>query len=174
MMDLIKFVLYYEKETKEMRLMELEEDYRCENGTPHIKVSSRILIHGAHVYTNKLFRFFQKELMGGIRVRMKEVFSDSELCIYEAMKEGRQRVYEVKFHSLTFDVSCSCKLFESIGMLYRHALKMFDLKILTSIPEHYILMRWNKDAKKGIFMSFDKYAQSSENDKSLQFYVLAS
>ncbi|KAK1563092.1 hypothetical protein Q3G72_022179 [Acer saccharum] len=156
-----------------MRLAELEEDYRCKNGAPHIEVRSGILIHGAHVYTNKTFRFFQKELMGGIGVRMKEVFSDSELCIYEAVEEGRQRVYEVKFHSLTFDVSCSCKLFESMGMLCRHALKVFDLKNLTSIPEHYILKRWTKDAKKGIFMSCDKYAQSSENEKSLQSLCLS-
>ncbi|KAK0584689.1 hypothetical protein LWI29_017131 [Acer saccharum] len=167
-MDLVKFVHHYEKKTKEMRLAELEEDYRCKNGAPHIEVRSGILIHGAHVYTNKMFRFFQKELMGGIGVRMKEVFSDNELCIYEAVEEGRQRVYEVKFHSLTFDVSCSCKLFESMGMLCRHTLKVFDLKNLTSIPEHYILKRWTKDAKKGIFMSCDKYAQSSENEKSLQ------
>ncbi|KAK2643117.1 hypothetical protein Ddye_024880 [Dipteronia dyeriana] len=78
-----------------MRLAELEEDYRCKNGAPHIEVSSGILIHGAHMYTNKMFRFFQKEFVGGIGVRMKEIFSDNELCICEAMEEGRQRVYEV-------------------------------------------------------------------------------
>ncbi|KAK3212559.1 hypothetical protein Dsin_017265 [Dipteronia sinensis] len=94
MMDLIKFVHHYEKKTKEMRLAELEEDYRCKLGAPHIEVSCGILIHGAHMYTNKMFSFFQKELVGGIGVRMKEISSDSELCIYEAVEEGRQRVYE--------------------------------------------------------------------------------
>nr|XP_033516126.1 protein FAR-RED ELONGATED HYPOCOTYL 3-like [Nicotiana tomentosiformis] len=41
----------------------------------------------------------------------------------------------------------SCKLFEFMGILCRHALKILDLlNVKDMIPEHYILKRWTKDA----------------------------
>ncbi|KAK3223889.1 hypothetical protein Dsin_010914 [Dipteronia sinensis] len=46
-MDLIKFVHHYEKKTNEMRLAELEEDYRCKQGCPRLQVRSGILSHAA-------------------------------------------------------------------------------------------------------------------------------
>ncbi|KAK1567423.1 hypothetical protein Q3G72_012076 [Acer saccharum] len=166
-MDLIDFVYHCEKKTKRMRLVELEEDYCCKYDVPRLKVSSGILTHGVSVYSNKMFSFFEEELMSCMGVRMKEVSNDGELRIYEAIEEGQGRVYKVQFSSLTSDVSCCCKLYESMGMLCRHALKAFDLNNLTSIPLQYILKRWTKDAKKGISVSCD-ISISSGDEKSLQ------
>ncbi|KAK2653575.1 hypothetical protein Ddye_013431 [Dipteronia dyeriana] len=42
-MDLINFIHHYEKKTKEMRLAELEEDYRCKYNVHRLKVRSKIL-----------------------------------------------------------------------------------------------------------------------------------
>ncbi|KAK2662421.1 hypothetical protein Ddye_000995, partial [Dipteronia dyeriana] len=75
-MDLIKFVQHYEKQTKEMRLAELEDDYRCKNGVSRLKIPSGILSYGVQVYTNKMFNCFQTELMGCMGVRLKEVSVD--------------------------------------------------------------------------------------------------
>ncbi|KAL5787506.1 hypothetical protein ACOSP7_004455 [Xanthoceras sorbifolium] len=166
-MDLIDFLHHYEKKTKRMRLVELEEDYHCKYDVLLLKVNSGILTHGVNVYTNRMFSFFEEELMSCMGVRMKEVSNDGELHIYEAIEEGQGRVYKVQFSSLTSDVTCCCKLFESMGMLCRHALKAFDVNNLTSIPVQYLLKRWTKDAKNGISVSCD-ISISSGDEKSLQ------
>ncbi|KAK0597637.1 hypothetical protein LWI29_027151 [Acer saccharum] len=150
-----------------MRLAELEDDYCCKKGVSRLKIPSGILSHGVQVYTNKMFKFFQTELMGCIGVRMKEVSVDRELHIYEAIEEGKQRVFEVQYNSLTLNVSCCCKLFKSMGILCRHALKVFDFNNLTSIPSKYILKRWTKDAKRGISATCDRLASSGSNEKSI-------
>ncbi|KAK0588674.1 hypothetical protein LWI29_003998 [Acer saccharum] len=105
--------------------------------------------------------------MGCMGVRMKEVSVGQELHIYEAIEEGKQRVFEVQYNSLTLNVSCCCKLFESMGILCRHALKVFDFNNLTSIPSEYILKRWTKDVKRGISTTCDILASSSSNEKSI-------
>ncbi|KAF3631729.1 hypothetical protein T459_26025 [Capsicum annuum] len=43
-------------------------------------------------------------------------------------------------------VSCSCKIFEFMGILCRYALKILDiLNVKDTIPAYYILKRWTKD-----------------------------
>ncbi|KAK0582230.1 hypothetical protein LWI29_023144 [Acer saccharum] len=165
-MDLIKFVHHYDKKTNEMRLAELEEDYRCKQGCPHLQVRSGILSHAARVYTNKMFSFFEKEYMNCMVVRLKEVCNNGRDCVHEANEECQQRVHIIQYNSMTKNISCSCKLFESMGMLCRHALKVFNLNNLTSLPFHCISKRWTKEAKKGIVVTYDRL--SSNNIKSSQ------
>jgi len=44
------------------------------------------------------------------------------------------------------DVSCSCSLFETEGLLCRHVLYILWRNHVTHIPESYILQRWRLDA----------------------------
>ena len=52
-------------------------------------------------------------------------------------------------------VSCSCRLFERIGILCRHALKGLDLVNIKHLPERYILKRWTRDARSGIIQDMN-------------------
>ncbi|KAK9948534.1 hypothetical protein M0R45_004105 [Rubus argutus] len=164
--DLISFVHYYEKKTKEMQLTELEDDFRCRNAMPRLRINSGIFKHAASEYTVKMYSFFENELMCIFGVRMNEVSSDGNGCIYEAIEEGHQRVYRIQYNCFTAKVSCSCKLFESMGLLCRHALKVLDLKNFTSIPAEYIVKRWTKGAKKGILVSTELSKSSYKRAKS--------
>ncbi|KAK9288553.1 hypothetical protein L1049_017012 [Liquidambar formosana] len=169
-MNLISFVHQYETKTKEMRSAELEEDFRCKFGVPHPSVESGMLIHAANVYTIKMYKAFEKEFVGCMGVRLEEIGNDKGLDIYEAKEESHERVYVVQFDSLTCMISCSCKLFESLGMLCRHTLKVLDLKNFTSIPTQYILKRWTKEAKKGVVRSLsDSLDKNGESSESLRF-----
>ncbi|KAK2661303.1 hypothetical protein Ddye_007836 [Dipteronia dyeriana] len=94
-----------------------------------------------------------QKLISCMGVRMNEVHIDSEVYTYEANEDGQERVYRVSFNSISCNVSCCCMLYESMGMLCRHALKVLDFNNVTSIPSRYILKRWTKEAKKGNFMS---------------------
>ncbi|XP_022867740.1 protein FAR1-RELATED SEQUENCE 5-like [Olea europaea var. sylvestris] len=160
-----------------MRLAELEDDYRCKHGVPRLSIRCGILSHAVNVYTPKMFSLFEKELTGCIGVRMKEVCRDYEFYTYEAIEEGQQRAHKLHYNPLTFDVFCSCKLFQSLGILCRHALKVFDLNNLTSIPTQFIMKRWTKEAKKGIAASNDKsdlsiMANDEKSSKSLRLSEL--
>ncbi|KAK9190125.1 hypothetical protein WN943_018727 [Citrus x changshan-huyou] len=104
------------------------------------------------------------------RLQMKEVCKDGEVCIYEAIEEAQQKVCKINYNLSTQDISCSCKLFERMGILCRHAPKAFDFNNLTQIPVQYILKRWTKEAKKGIVVrvSNERHGLSSNTVKSVQ------
>ncbi|KAH7547126.1 hypothetical protein FEM48_Zijuj01G0276100 [Ziziphus jujuba var. spinosa] len=87
-MDLVDFVHHYENKIEEMRLAELEEDFRCRNGMPHLRVKSGIFKHAASEYTMKIFSFFEQELMSCFGVRMTEISNNGIDYIYEAFEEG--------------------------------------------------------------------------------------
>lgn len=159
--DLVSFVQHYEQKIKKMRFTELEEDFRCKNAKPRLRVNSSIFKHAATEYTVKMYSFFEDELMSIFGVRMVEVGNDGNQYIYEAIEEGHQRVFMIRYNSTTSTVSCSCKLFESMGLLCRHALKVLDSKNFTSIPTQYIVKRWTREAKKGIVAS-NKFSKSSD------------
>lgn len=169
-MDVISFVQHFEEKTKEMHLDELEDDHFCKYVVPRLQVWSGILNHAVYVYTSKIFNFFEMELLGCMGVRMKEVCKDGEVCIYEAIEEAQQKVCKINYNLSTQDISCSCKLFERMGILCRHAPKAFDFNNLTQIPVQYILKRWTKEAKKGIVVrvSNERHGLSSNTVKSVQ------
>ena len=63
-------------------------------------------------------------------------------------------------------VSCSCKLFGYLGILCRHALKIFDvMNIKETIPSHYILKRWTKGAT---IINPIEITKDKENDPVLE------
>ncbi|XP_052295781.1 protein FAR1-RELATED SEQUENCE 5-like [Citrus sinensis] len=169
-MDVISFVQHFEEKTKEMHLDELEDDHFCKHVVPRLQVWNGILNHAVYVYTSKIFNFFEMELLGCMGVRMKEVCKDGEVCIYEAIEEAQQKVCKINYNLSTQDISCSCKLFERMGILCRHAPKAFDFNNLTQIPVQYILKRWTKEAKKGIVVrvSNERHGLSSNTVKSVQ------
>nr|XP_048323014.1 protein FAR1-RELATED SEQUENCE 5-like [Ziziphus jujuba var. spinosa] len=167
-MDIVDFVHHYENKIEEMRLAELEEDFRYRNGMPHLKVKSGIFKDAASEYTMKIFSFFEQELMSCFGVRMTEISNNGIDYIYEAFEEGCKRIFKVQFSSLTSTISYSCKLFESMGLLCCHALKVIDSKNFTCIPKQYVMKRWTKGAKKEVVGSYDLSYSFDKEKKSAQ------
>ena len=99
---------------------------------------------------------------------MNEVHNDSGVYSYEANEDGQERVYRVSFNSVSCDVSCCCMLYESMGMLCCHALKVLDFNNVINIPSRYILKKWTKEAKKGNCLSCESLVSSSNNKKRFQ------
>ncbi|XP_050369198.1 protein FAR1-RELATED SEQUENCE 5-like [Argentina anserina] len=172
-MELIEFVHHYEKKIEEMRLTELEDDFRCKNGAPRPKVWSRMLKSAAKVYTNKMFQLFETEFIGCMGVRLKEVSNKDQVYIYEAIEDGRQSVHKIEYNSTSLSISCSCKSFSFLGIMCRHALKVFDTNNITTLPSQYILKRWTKEAKKGIVVSNGTCGGTSENSKTARVLRLS-
>ncbi|KAJ0043684.1 hypothetical protein Pint_18472 [Pistacia integerrima] len=67
------------------------------------------------------------------------------------LTEGDQRKEKiVEFNSSESHVICSCKKYESVGILCVHALKVLNARNIIHIPPQYILKRWKKSAKDGM------------------------
>ncbi|CAN6686384.1 unnamed protein product [Malus baccata var. baccata] len=137
-MRLIEFVHHYDKQAVKMRTSESEESYRCNQGLPsRVAQRSGILKHAATVYTRKMFKIFEKEFLNSLAVTMHEYESCGTIHSFELNEEDGT-------------VSCSCKMYESMCLLCRHALRVLNVKSWTEIPSQHILKRWTKDAKKGL------------------------
>ncbi|KAM1961763.1 hypothetical protein EV2_022469 [Malus domestica] len=150
-MRLIEFVHHYDKQAAKMRTSESEESYRCNQGLPsRVAQMSGILKHATTVYTRKMFKIFEKEFLNSLAVTMHEYESCGTIHSFELNEEGHTRVYLVQLNSSDDTVSCSCKMYESMGLLCRHALRVLNIKSWTEIPSQHILKRWTKDAKKGL------------------------
>ncbi|KAM2096332.1 hypothetical protein ACFX1R_019993 [Malus domestica] len=150
-MRLIEFVHHYDKQAAKMCTSESEESYRCNQGLPsRVAQRSGILKHVATVYTRKMFKIFEKEFLNSLAVTMHEYESCGTIHSFELNEEGHTRVYLVQLNSSDGTISCSCKMYESMGLLCHHALRVLNVKSWTEIPSQHILKRWTKDAKKGL------------------------
>ena len=139
-MRLIEFVHEYEKAGKKMHQEELEEDYRCNQDVPPKLVKhSGILLHASSLYSCRMFYLFKVEFASTLGVTMEEVNYDGVIRTYSLIEEGHQKVCTVQFNSLNNDVTCSCKMFETLGLLCRHALRVINVKNITQVPTQYIL-----------------------------------
>jgi len=69
---------------------------------------------------------------------MNELTSDGKSHAYELIGEGQKGGYLVQFNRDNCTVACSCKMFESTGLLCRHALRVINMKNVTKLPARYI------------------------------------
>ncbi|XP_021753308.1 protein FAR1-RELATED SEQUENCE 6-like [Chenopodium quinoa] len=63
----------------------------------------------------------------------------------EEVITDRRRFYCVIFNTVTKDVSCDCRKFETFGILCRHVIRVYDQNLVVDIPSKYVLQRWRKD-----------------------------
>ncbi|CAL0316337.1 unnamed protein product [Lupinus luteus] len=62
-----------------------------------------------------------------------------------------RKKYIVTFDSSTCMVNCSCHKFEFMGILCSHALRIYNIKGILKIPDHYFLKRWSKNVRSTIY-----------------------
>ncbi|KAL4603589.1 hypothetical protein ACB092_10G134800 [Castanea dentata] len=164
-MRLTKFVYEYEKASKNMRVEELEEDFRCKQGTSsQIVKNCGLLEHALSVCTRTFFKRIELEIASTLGVTHQDVYSDGVSFTYEVIEGGGRRVRVVQFNSSNNTVTCSCKMFETLELLCRHALRILIVKNVTELPVQYILKRWTNDAKKDSVLC-DLVKPASANDE---------
>ncbi|KAL5746492.1 hypothetical protein ACOSP7_027638 [Xanthoceras sorbifolium] len=147
----LDFVLHYLKIAEQQRTEELDEDFRSNESAPKIILrSSAMEKQAAKVYTSTMFRLFQEELLGCLSLVMEQISSDGVNSTFKLTEECGTKVKIVEFNSLESCVTCSCKKYESVGILCVHALKVLNTKNIFRIPPQYILKRWTKSAKDGV------------------------
>lgn len=68
------------------------------------------------------------------------------------------------------EVSCTCKGFEYLGVLCRHALRVLSLKNCFVVPDRYLLLRWRHESN--LFHKSSGFKYRSQALKSLGSIVV--
>ncbi|KAE8683313.1 hypothetical protein F3Y22_tig00111210pilonHSYRG00097 [Hibiscus syriacus] len=134
-----------------IRMNEVKEDYLSSQTKPfQITKLVDLESYDAEIFTRESFRAFQYELQRETLYQIEEeIQSLSDECKHYILTKYKEknRTFEISFDSRTEDLICSCKKFETVGLLchhQRHILKHLDYKYL---PGTLIQSRWTKDAK---------------------------
>ncbi|XP_068634470.1 protein FAR1-RELATED SEQUENCE 5-like [Aristolochia californica] len=148
-----EFVTLYEKALDSLYAKELEEDVLTMHSKPTLKTKLPIEKQVADIFTRTMFSKFQEEIfesLGYVANKVKEfgVMSTYAVARFEEQKKGES----VTFNAAEMRVSCSCHMFEVAGILCRHVLKVFTTLNIMTLPPHYILTRWTRDAKSGVVL----------------------
>ncbi|XP_059650165.1 protein FAR1-RELATED SEQUENCE 5-like [Cornus florida] len=161
-MTLTEFVQHYDGSASRMPEIEVADDFTCARGKPPLLMPNNCtLLHAAQVYTHKIFKMFQAEFLKALNEQIIHVNSVGELLIYNLKGMGCNREHMVEFHYSNLIVQCSCKSFESLGLLCRHGLKLLNHNAIQNIPSDYILKRWTKGVKEVIII--DENGEISKN-----------
>lgn len=99
------------------------------------------------VYTHAIFKKFQVEVLGVVGCHPKKESEDGTTTTFRVQDCEKDEYFMVTWNETKSEVSCFCRLFDYKGFLCRHAMIVLQICGLSSIPPHYILKRWTKDAK---------------------------
>ncbi|XP_021750377.1 protein FAR1-RELATED SEQUENCE 5-like [Chenopodium quinoa] len=133
--------------------------------------------HAAFAYTHNVFYIFQKEFKHALyncgisNVTIKE---EEGIEQYRIVDNTRKKSYHVTYVLCSNDASCSCKMFESVGILCRHILFVMKGKFLFEIPRQYVLHRWTKEAMKKPIFGLNNLLDGAEKDKKQKLVDLDS
>lgn len=149
------FVKQFEKALESRYEKEVKADYDTINTAPVLRTPSPMEKQAAGVYTRRLFMKFQEELVETMTFLATKIEEEEEemITIYRVAKYGEShRAYYVRFNIFEMKATCSCQMFEFSGLLCRHILTVFRVTNVLTLPSHYILKRWTRNAKSGVIL----------------------
>jgi hypothetical protein len=167
--SLSKFVTQYDKALDARYNKEREKTFKTINSKPFLRTLYPMEEEASKIYTRKLFRIFQDELVGSQKFIAEKVEFSGDLSTYKVHEIYREKPsYHVTFHIISNEANCSCHMFEFLGILCRHVLNVLLKKKILSLPSNYMLRRWTIDAKKEIFtgLAADHQLQEGSNKSS--------
>ncbi|XP_009804946.1 protein FAR-RED ELONGATED HYPOCOTYL 3 isoform X1 [Nicotiana tabacum] len=142
-----EFVKQYETILQDRYEEEAKADSDTWNKQPALKSPSPFEKHVAGLYTHAVFKKFQAEVLGAVACIPKREQQDETTITFGVKDYEKDQDFIVTLNEVKSEISCVCHLFEFKGYLCRHALIVLQICGVSSIPLHYILKRWTKDAK---------------------------
>lgn len=163
------FFRQYENALENSFERELEADFDTLCTTPVLKTPSPMEKQAANLYTKRIFLKFQEELVETFAYTASRIDGDGENDTYRVAKfEDDYKAYFVSLNTSGKKASCSCHMFEYSGILCRHILTVFTVTNILTLPSHYILKRWTRNAKDGV--SFDEYFERQGQESLTKRY----
>lgn len=151
--SLSQFFKLYEKALESRNEKEVKADFETMSTPPILKTPSPMEKQASVLYTRKIFSRFQEELVGTLTFMAAKGEDDGEVITYHVAKYGEDhKTFRVRFNVLDMKATCSCQMFEFSGLLCRHVLAVFRVTNILTLPSHYILRRWTRNAKSSVLL----------------------
>ncbi|KAH7853484.1 hypothetical protein Vadar_002988 [Vaccinium darrowii] len=150
------FFTFFDQVVLEKRYKEIQAKFDSKEKMVKINFCNcPMLLHAAKFYTPHLFDLFHKQFDISLGCKVIETWELEDEIGFVVQRHGQEREYKVlgrvELNALGVKtltkVSCSCRKFESFGILCGHAIKVLSQMNVMKIPKKYILGRWRLDAK---------------------------
>ena len=151
---------------------ELKAEYNAKEKLPPLCLkNSPLLKQASQVYAPTIFKVFQNEYDYASATIIKDQNCNQPVHEYTVVLLEKVGEYKVLCSPISRTISCSCRKFETFGILCCHALKVFNILDIKIIPDAYILKRWTREAKNGyVIDSIGKDVHRDVNLKVTQRY----
>ncbi|XVF68625.1 hypothetical protein PTKIN_Ptkin11bG0016500 [Pterospermum kingtungense] len=142
------FFRQYERAIENWFEREVEADFDTICTTPVLRTPSPMEKQAANLYTRKIFTKFQEEFVETFAYIANRIETDGAISTFRVAKfEDDNKAYIVTLNYPEMRANCSCQMFEYSGILCRHVLTVFTVTNVLTLPSHYILKRWTRNAK---------------------------
>jgi len=134
------------------------------------------------IYTHAKFREVQKEISSIMYCGSSLLKSECGIRIYQVIEQveinesyRKKIVFNVCYNGPVCEVNCSCRLFESRGILCKHAISVLTtFEDVDLLPEKYFLNRWRKDLKRPYKLIKSSYDPLSGNPTADRYAELSN
>lgn len=164
-LPLSKFLEQYKKSMIQLREKELFEDYQSRQTKPVLLVDTPILNEAAESFTRQIYMDFEHEFKSQLLCFCEHVGMDGTVYTFRVSLSDKHHFGLVEFNPANFTVSCSCKKFETVGILCMHSLKVLNTNNVLHLPPQYLVKRWTKYANVG--MAFDTHQSSTDGRETM-------
>lgn len=169
--SLKQFLEQYENALRSKVEMENHEDINSFNSCAPCITHYAIEKQFRDAYTTTKFKEFQHELTRKMYCELSSVRKEFAHSVFEVIEDwnigeiGRRITFKVSLTHYDCDVQCNCCLFETRGILCRHAVAVLIHNQIMSVPEKCIIPRWRKDSKRRhrkVKVSYDDWSGKPE------------
>jgi zinc finger SWIM domain-containing protein 3 len=102
----------------------------------------------AESYTSRMYSEFEAEFKEQFVLTTQLLKPEGSKLTYKVMHMQSDHGATVVFNITDLTISCSCRKYECVGILCKHALKVFNINDVFVLRPQYILKRWTKYAKR--------------------------
>ncbi|KAI4297659.1 hypothetical protein L6164_037541 [Bauhinia variegata] len=149
--NVIQFFNHFERVIEEKQYNELIYEYESRHKLARLRYEhSPILLQLTQVYTTTVFNIFQNEFALFLAACIRERIVSQLLFEYVVTLISEEGEWRVVYDPVQTSISCNSRKFETIGILYCHALKVFEANDVKFVPDQYILNSWTRHARNGI------------------------
>nr|XP_019706634.1 protein FAR1-RELATED SEQUENCE 5 isoform X2 [Elaeis guineensis] len=166
-LPLSKFLEQHQRSLIRFREKELYEDYKSRQTKPVLLVDMPMLNEAAESYTRVVYNEFEDEIKSQLSYLCEQVDFDGTVEVYKVSFPENHGYGFVEYNSCNFMVTCSCRKFETTGILCMHALKVLLFRNILSLPSRYILKRWTKYANVEVLSYRQRSVADSDGQETL-------
>ncbi|XP_074299747.1 protein FAR1-RELATED SEQUENCE 3-like [Silene latifolia] len=146
----------------QQRHMQKKLDNDNKHTSPQISTHVAIEVHGAQLYSHKVFEEFKEEVKYSMDTCKSRGFSEGDsLEVTTVSDTNKDRNYKVTYCPFTFKETCSRRMLERKSIICRHVIWIYSYNGLKAIPDECVVNRWCKDAVRS--KMFDCNGEAAED-----------